>query len=96
MKLHELNPRWIVVEKNTEEVGITFDCPCCRTQRLGVFFHDIGEEVQDDNFLRAHNLDINHIWNRQGKTFATITLSPSIDVSAKGHWHGFITNGNIT
>lgn len=36
-------------------MGITFDCPHCRT----------------------------------------LTLTPSVDASKHGHWHGFITNGEI-
>jgi hypothetical protein len=29
-------------------------------------------------------------------TFENVTLTPSIDASAFGCWHGFITNGEIT
>lgn len=35
-------------------------------------------------------------WNRTGDTFDNLTLTPSLDASASGHWHGFITNGAIT
>lgn len=34
-------------------------------------------------------------WQRQGDTFETLTLAPSIDASRAGHWHGFIQNGEI-
>ena len=34
-------------------------------------------------------------WQRAGDTFDTLTLSPSVDASASGHWHGFIVNGEI-
>lgn len=34
-------------------------------------------------------------WQRSGDTFETLTLSPSIDASRAGHWHGFITNGEV-
>ena len=27
--------------------------------------------------------------------FATMTITPSIDASASGNWHGFIVNGEI-
>lgn len=30
-----------------------------------------------------------------GREFETMTTTPSIDGSASGHWHGFITNGEI-
>jgi hypothetical protein len=37
-----------------------------------------------------------HVWNRTGDTFETMTLTPSIDGSGVGHWHGFITNGEVS
>lgn len=37
-----------------------------------------------------------HVWKREGDAFETLTLTPSIDASAHGHWHGFITNGEVT
>jgi hypothetical protein len=35
------------------------------------------------------------LWQRTGDTFNSISLSPSIDASKAGHWHGYITNGEI-
>jgi hypothetical protein len=34
-------------------------------------------------------------WNRTGDTFDTLSISPSVDASAAGHWHGFITKGEV-
>jgi hypothetical protein len=34
-------------------------------------------------------------WQRTGETFETLTLMPSVDASRAGHWHGFITNGQV-
>lgn len=34
-------------------------------------------------------------WQRSGDTFENLTLSPSIDASASGHWHGFVSNGEV-
>lgn len=34
-------------------------------------------------------------WTINGSDFETMTVTPSIDASAAGHWHGFITNGEI-
>lgn len=34
-------------------------------------------------------------WQRSGDNFETLTLSPSVDASKAGHWHGFITNGEV-
>jgi len=33
-------------------------------------------------------------WGAAGSGFSDLSLSPSINV-AEGHWHGFITNGEI-
>ncbi len=35
------------------------------------------------------------LWQRTGETFETLTLSPSVDASRAGCWHGFITNGEV-
>jgi len=34
-------------------------------------------------------------WTMSSNTFDAMTVTPSIDASASGHWHGFITNGEI-
>lgn len=36
-------------------------------------------------------------WNFPiGAPFESMTVTPSLDASASGHWHGFITGGMIT
>lgn len=34
-------------------------------------------------------------WKFEGNDFNTLTVSPSLDCSASGNWHGFIVNGEI-
>jgi hypothetical protein len=34
-------------------------------------------------------------WNRTSDDFATMSVTPSLDASASGHWHGYITAGEI-
>jgi hypothetical protein len=34
-------------------------------------------------------------WTRTGETFDVLTLSPSVDASKSGHWHGHIMAGGI-
>lgn len=34
-------------------------------------------------------------WKFEGDDFATMTVTPSLDCSASGNWHGFITAGEI-
>lgn len=35
-------------------------------------------------------------WTRTGEDFSTLTLTPSIDGSKAGHWHGHVTAGAVT
>lgn len=96
MLLTELNPRWI--NYNGSKLGITFDCPHCKAVRLGVAFHHLGNEQMDDSCILATSPN-EKIWtetNPAPDTFDNITLTPSIDCSAAGHWHGFITNGIVS
>lgn len=101
MKLTELEPRWamdadivigdrVVHDEDRHGMGVTFLCPHCRSTRLGVFFRN-----PVDGKLPSDDYDALHLWQRTGDTFETLTLSPSVDASAHGHWHGFIKNGEI-
>lgn len=99
MKLTELNPRWWAFEAAGPRVGLSFDCPHCRIERLAVAFHHRGHEAIEDASILAHHYNGNggYIWTLNGQDdFATLTLTPSIDASRTGHWHGFITNGEVT
>ena len=95
MKLGELDPRWWCFEENGPRVGLTFLCPHCRQERLGIAFHHAGHEAIEDAYIKAHDGRQGFIWTEDGATFDTVTITPSIDASAHGHWHGFITAGEI-
>ena len=96
MKLTDLEPRWWAFEENGPRVGLTFDCPCCRNIRLAICFHHRGHEVIEDKYILCHPAHPDHIWNLENaEDFATLTVTPSIDASKVGHWHGFVTNGEI-
>jgi hypothetical protein len=107
VKLTELDPRWIVLRDGGDVVGITFRCPHCPagergyTTFLGLMFtttidrDGLDIEEQDwPNYMLRHPDD--KFWRRSGTTFEDLTLSPSIDASSVGHWHGHITNGEAT
>lgn len=96
MKLTDLEPRWFVLEENGPRVGMTFLCPHCQKERLAIAFHHEGREAMDDAYIHAHSPSTGHIWSETGADFADLTLMPSVDASASGHWHGFVTNGQIT
>lgn len=104
MKLTDLDPRWAIdadlviggVSRHYEGrhgMAISFECPCClgtdRRTRLGVWFaNPVDGLPPTDN---ASNL-----WRRSGESFDDLTLTPSVDASKHGHWHGHITNGEVT
>ena len=96
MKLIELDPHWFALESGGPIVGITFLCPHCRLERIGVAFHHLGREAMEDQYIKAHSPSTGHIWSATGADFASLSLSPSIDASNAGHWHGFVTNGEVT
>jgi hypothetical protein len=95
MRLIDLNPRWTGSSEIKE--GLTFDCPHCRTQRLGLLF----KNPIDPNGWLAKGVTRHHDkneWDRVGETFETLTLTPSINTTNFGfdsHWHGFIKDGEI-
>lgn len=100
MKLTELHPRWTGYGEGENQIidGITFDCPHCQTQRLGVHFTppiDRAGWIAKGTYITQWPLQ----WKRTGETFETLTLAPSIDANSRidvsGHWHGFITNGEV-
>lgn len=109
MRLTDLDPRWacdadIVVggiHQHFESrlgMAVSFECPHCverekttgnrAVQRLAVWFANPVDGLPPTD-------DAKHLWQRQGETFDTLTLSPSIDASSDGHWHGFIRNGGV-
>ena len=104
MRLIELEPRWFTFAHPADGVdfrfGLTFLCPHCLTQRLGVAF---DPPIDPDNLLLQGMIwprRSGNVWHREGETFETLTLTPSIDASGSrlnfdGHWHGYITNGEI-
>jgi hypothetical protein len=92
-RLVDLEPRRYTLSEDGPAAGISFLCPHCHTVRLGVLLHHRGHEAMEDEYIRAHNPEGRPIWTADGDDFETLTLSPSVDASHVGHWHGFIRNG---
>ncbi len=99
MKLTDLNPEWIHSDI------FSFDCPCCRKikltcKRIEMRVTDQMQVMEDkygDTLLgQIVPCKWDQAWKINGNDFSTMTVTPSIDASASGHWHGFITNGEIT
>lgn len=105
MRLTELNPRWYAHGDSPDIVGVTFDCPCCapggKVNSLGVMYRPrlgvlFKQEIDRDGLPNEiHWTRAGIKWDRTGDTFDTLSLTPSVDASKWGHWHGFITNGEI-
>jgi Family of unknown function (DUF6527) len=96
MKLIDLEPKWYVLHEGGPRTGLTFQCPHCRQVRLGVAFHPHGVAAIAEHEPDAHQ-PTGPIWTIAGDqdchSFENVTLTPSVDASKFGHWHGFITNG---
>ena len=99
MKLTDLNPRWISSRwedaQPNVKFGITFECPHCRKQRLAIFFKPEIGTINSLALWAVPTPSSGNYWTRSGETFETISLMPSVDASVMGHWHGFITNGEV-
>ena len=109
MRLTELDPRWW--GDGHRELGVSFLCPHCRSVRLGIAFanpRDGGppSPIVSDNgmpkCIRDHvheqgTFDVppGFLWQRTGDAFDTMSLTPSVDASKSGHWHGFVTDGEV-
>lgn len=98
MRLTELNPRGVldadvvvggqtIHDEHRDWMGISFECPHCRAVRIAVFYANPldGKAASDEGLL----------WVRTGDSYETLTLSPSVDASKSGHWHGWIINGEV-
>ena len=100
MKLIDLEPHWHVDKEGREGQGISFLCPHCLKQRLGVDFEnpiDGGTPIPS-RVIKNGKGEVDFVtfhWKREGETFETLTLHPSVDASKQGHWHGSITKGEI-
>lgn len=106
MKLIDLDPRWIT--ENGKRVGFTFISPKGghdgrRDFRQSCFVSPPATRDQLRAFEALHGEDAivqpcnpNAKWQIAGGIeaahFATISVTPSLDGSAGGLWHGFITN----
>lgn len=110
MRLADLNPRWFAEEWRHGQ-GVEFDCPCCvgkpKGYRLAVAFSptlDGGPAIDVKNHLILfRTLQVTKkcvvppgvVWGRTGDSFETLSIFPSVDCSAAGHWHGFVQDGEI-
>jgi len=98
MRLTDLEPRFFVVGSNAQPVGITFNCPHCHEsgQRLAIALHMDGTNFDPDPKNDQQFATDERVWTiTSGDSFSNLTLTPSVDASSSGHWHGHITNGEV-
>lgn len=97
MKLAELSPRWIYKRK-----VFAFICPHCRKVWLTCKRVVMPSPKQWAIFADEFDCEVvvgckpDVAWKFKGdEEFTTISVTPSLDASPAGHWHGHITNGEI-
>lgn len=103
MRLLDLDPKWLT--KDDRRVGFTFLSPVGRQGniwwRQSCFAVAMPAQVQWDLFEdeNVQHCNPSCSWTISGgienASFETLTVSPSLDGSAGGLWHGFITSGQI-
>lgn len=79
-----------------EDVGATFIL--CKSIKMAVIEDQcaaIAEQHPDIDVCEMVPASEEVCWNIAGDDFNTLTVTPSLDALAAGHWHGFITNGEI-
>ena len=105
MRLIDLSPRWFDVPGRGGAIdGVSFLCPHCQKVRLAVQFTPMGVDATLAAAAPAgfpgHEPVliplVGLVWTRTGETFDVLTLSPSVDASASGHWHGFVQQGQAS
>lgn len=104
MRLVDLDPQWLM--KDGQRIGFTFRSPTKPEWRQSCFQNPPPRREQWDLFaahqhgdgmVQGCNPDAH--WSVVGgienANFETMSVTPSLDGSAGGLWHGHITNGEI-
>jgi hypothetical protein len=85
MRLTALEPRW-AGEEGYPKQAVSFRCPHCQERIVVPFENPVGGVPKMREKV--------NFWKRDGETFETLTLEPS--VHQIGHWHGWIKNGEAS
>ena len=101
MRLTDLAPRWL------DPHLFVFLCPHCRQilltckdvpmpmhDQMEIYARELGEDDWNQRVVPSKQ---GFAWSIVGDRagFTDLTVTPSIDASASGHWHGFIKGGEI-
>lgn len=101
MKLIDLDPRWlnpdVFIFRSPVGHGYWLSCPRVRmthNEQWDLFEADqLRRGIGDAAVIVGWKEEV--VWKYEGNDFNTMTVTPSIDASASGNWHGHITNGEI-
>jgi hypothetical protein len=84
VRLAELNPQLDQEAPSPDVAYLSFDCPHCR-----------GPGYITVKIAKTPAPGADRVWTWNGQTdVEKLTLTPSLNFA--GHWHGFITNGEVT
>lgn len=108
MRLTELEPHWL--ERDGRRFGVIFRCPTKPDWWQVVIVEPApkfrGADSQYEAIKRS-GAAAEGMWQPanesapwqidaiESATFGTLTITPSVDGSAGGLWHGHVTNGEI-
>lgn len=97
MKLTELDPRWITPDvfifRSPSGAGDWLTCKRAPIPHQHRFFYEQCPELKGQHIVGTRD---DFCWSFEaGGDFSTLTVTPSIDASASGNWHGFIVDGEI-
>lgn len=104
MKLSELEPRWITPDmfifRNPTGGNDWLTCKRVampmKEQQWAVWGDYMDPSTKTEWAGKSVVLTTpDCAWRFDGYDFETLTVTPSVDASASGNWHGFITNGEI-
>ena len=98
MRLTDLDPHWlspdVFVFRSPSGHGDWITCkrvPLEREKQYELIYRDNPQFVGQTVVMTQDAM----VWSFAGNDFATLTVSPSIDHSPSGNWHGFVRNGEI-
>lgn len=110
MKLIDLSPIWIIKDEKKQGILFLCPHCVGQTPRTWLSCFQVPQNsiagpdgeyelfshlIPEEDLHHAVPCKRNYAWNFTGDSFDNLTITPSIDASAAGHWHGFITNGEI-
>lgn len=98
VKLTDLSPRWlskdVLMFRSPAGKGDWITC-----KRVQMSFKDQCRLIYEDNPDLKGEVVVttapDYAWTFNGDDLDAMTITPSIDASASGNWHGFVTNGEV-